>query len=271
MNAEILTPLSKVHYESERVRIHMPFPSWVDTELMGINLLKTERLMNIGGIKNIRLVGDVNGEHTDTMPVSVGVASDGSQYAGMAGAKEAVKSHSLEMSKIGGSRPSFRNSEWTSATVHVNLEEIQRQIEEKKGNLRKSESWVPYLDSALRWGIRKAGSEHLLTHFTGWQQIFSAYININSGILEASNLSITDIMARAKPHMPSLENLFVPYAINFVVWTALESVLKGVESKSGTGYRISMLPGYEIDRAAVLQVLSRTSKLVKPMTPQKTV
>ena len=123
MSAEVLTPLPEVYHQSERVRLNIPFPSWVDTDNMGINLLKTERLMNIGGIKHVRVVGDVNGERAVSMPISVGVAPDGSRYAGMVGAKETTKSLSLE-SKVEGKRSSFRNSEWTSATIHLNLEEI---------------------------------------------------------------------------------------------------------------------------------------------------
>jgi len=265
MSAEVLTSLPEVYYRSERVRMQIPFPSWVDTEKMGVNLLKTERLMNIGGIKHIRVVGDVNGERTVSMPVSLGIAPDGSQYAGMIGAKETTKSLSLE-SKAEGGRLTFRNAEWTTAVVHLNLEEIQRQIDEKKGNLRKADSWIPYLDSALRWGIRKAGTEHLLSHFTTWQKVFIFWVNINSGVLQASKIGVFDIIARLQPHAPSLEYLLINYSLNFVIWTGLESFLYGFEDKSGKGYRLSIFPGYEIDRATILQVLSRTNKLVKPIT-----
>lgn len=266
MSSEVLTPISEIAYRSKRVRMHVPFPSWVDTENIGINLLKTERLMNLGGIKHIRVVGDVIGERTSSMPVSIGTAPDGSQYAGMGGAKEKTKSLSLD-SGVEGDRHVFRNSEWTASVMHFNIEEIQRRIEEKKGNLRKADSWAPYLDSTLRWGIRKAGTEHLLTHFTTLQKAFSHfYININTGILHASNLSIEHIIARSQPRIPSLGTLLFLYTVNFIVWTGLSSFVRGIEDKSGKGYRLSIFPGYEIDRAAVLQVLSRTNKLVKTIS-----
>ncbi len=267
MNAEILTPLPEVHYRSQRIRVHIPFPSWVDTNNMGINLTSTERLMNIGGIKHVRIVGDVNGERTSSMPASLGVAPDGSQYAGMAGAKETVKLNSLE-SQGDNRHYILKNAEWASTTVQINLEEVQRQIAEKKGNLRRADSWVPYLDRTLRWGIRKAGSEHLLTHFTRYQKIMFFLVNIHNNLLMASSLSIFDLLTRKQPVIPTAGDLLTWTCFNMIIWPILESITYGLE-RGGSGYRLSIFPGYEIDRALVLQVLSRTNKLVKTIPPQK--
>ena len=85
----------------------------------------------------------------------------------------------------------------------------------------------------------------------------------------ASNLSITDILARRQPTIPTASNLFVYTSISFILWSTVETFLYGRENKSGSGWRLSIFPGYEIDRAAVLQVLSRTNKLVKPITSKK--
>jgi hypothetical protein len=265
MSAEYLTSLPEVCYRSERVRLDIPFPSWVETENIGVNLPKTERLMNIGGIKHLRVVGEVNGERTVSMPQSIGVAPDGSKYAGMLGAKEASKSMSLE-SNIQKTGMIFRNAEWTSTVLHLNLEEIQRQIEEKKGNLRKADSWTPHLDNALRQGVRQAGNEYLLTHFSGIQKFFIIWSNLS---IAFGSSTILGTVTESKPIIPAVVSLSFNVMLSFALWTLAESFFYGRENgKEGSGYRVSLFPGYEIDRAAILQVLSRTNKLVKPITPK---
>ena len=268
MNTETLTPLSDVYHRSQRLRVDIPFPSWVETEQIGINLPKTERLMNVGGMKHVRIVGETNGEKTIAMPTGIGIAPDGSRYAGMMGAKESAKTLSLE-SSLNPKRPILKNAEWTSTTIRLNLEEIQRQIEDKRMNLRKADSWTPYLDGALRWGIRKAGSEHLLTNFTWSQKCFFFFVNIHNTVLLSSNLDILSILEKIPPKIPHVTEILFWTGVNAVFVSLFEPIIFGREDKTGSGYRISLIPGYEIDRAVVLQVLSRTNKLVKTIPSQQ--
>jgi len=267
MSSEALTPISETYFRSERIRINLPFPSWVDVENIGIDLPKTVRLMNIGGINHLKLAGETNEERTTTMPMGVGLNPDGSRLAGMGIAQEKVKSFSLE-TEVGKRRHTFRNSEWAAATIHLNLEEVQRKIDEKKGDLRKAETWTPHINEVLRSGIRKAGTEHLLTRFTSFQKFF-IFLSSNNTFLSASQLSIIDILVRNQPKIPDAETLIFDLSFNFIIWTMLESALRGRDIGKGTGYRISLFPGYEIDRAAILQVMSRTNKLVAPISPKK--
>ena len=266
MNAETLTPMSEIYFMSSRIRVTLPFPSWVETDKVGVNIPRTERLMNLGGIRHIRFVGDVDGEHTSAVPVSVGLNTDGSQIAGMGSLRESVKMQTLERDGAPDRRASFRNAEWTSATIRVNLNEIQRRIHDQNKNLRNAASWTPYLDKSLRWGIRKAGSEHVLTNFTAPQKIMSFLINIHNNLLMSTNLTIHDILSKHVPTLPNPGYLLFCTAANFALFSMLESVLHGKDDGSGSGYRLSLFPGYEIDRAAVLQVLSRTKRVVAPIT-----
>jgi hypothetical protein len=151
------------------------------------------------------------------------------------------------------------------------LEEVQRKIDEKKGDLRKAETWAPHINEVLRSGIRKAGTEHLLTGFTTWQKFFGFWVDVNSTILVASHLSIVDLIARRQPITPNAGTFILALSFNFLLWTMVESALRGSDTGKGTGYRVSLLPGYEIDRAAILQVMSRTNKLVAPISTKKQV
>ena len=265
MNTETLTPLPEIYFRSPRIRVNLPFPSWVETDNVGINIPRTERLMNLGGIRHIRFVGDVDGEHTTAVPVSVGLNTDGSQIAGMGSLRESVKMQTLEQDGAPSHRSSFRNSEWTSATIRINLNEIQRQIHDQNKNLRNAASWTPYLDKSLRWGIRKAGNEHLLTNFTARQKIMLFLINIHNNLLFSCNLSIPDILARDVPTLPNPGIILLCTGFNLFFWALPERMLRGKDDGSGSGYRFSSFPGYEIDRAAVLQVLSRTKRVVAPI------
>ena len=146
---------------------------------------------------------------------------------------------------------------------------MQRKIEEKRGNLRKADSWTPYLDNVLRSGVRQAGTEHLLTNFTGVQKAFIFLVDIHGTLLTSFNLSIFDIVAGLKPTVPTADMLLFNVSFVFLLWTFIESARRGRESSSGSGYRVSIFPGYEIDRAVILQVLSRTNTLIAPITNGK--
>jgi hypothetical protein len=224
--------------------------------------------MNLGGINHLKLAGETDNGRTTTMPMGVGLNPDGSRLAGMGIAQEKVKSFSLE-TEVGKYRPSFKNSEWAAATIHLNLEEVQRKIDEKRGDLRKAETWAPHINEALRSGIRKAGTEHLLTGFTSWQKFFIFLVDFNNTLLTASHLSIVDLIARNQPKIPDAGTLILGLSFNFILWTMLESAFHGRDIGTGTGYRISLLPGYEIDRAAILQVMSRTNKLITPISSNR--
>ena len=91
-----LTPISQVHNESDRIRVAIPFPEWVQTRGIGMDVKRTERLINWGGISTLRLVGDTEGQRTTVMPISVGSTRDGSRFAGMGAAKESTEMQSMQ-------------------------------------------------------------------------------------------------------------------------------------------------------------------------------
>lgn len=260
-----LTPISRVHEESDRIRVAIPFPSWVESHRIGMDVSRTERLMNWGGISSLQVIGDPDGQRTAVMPITVGSTRSGARFAGMGAAKESTSLESLQSNMDGNHRWAFRNAEWTSTKITLNLPEMQRMIDEKKGSLRKPESWTPNIDKALRRGIRKSGTEHLLTHFTPSQVLLNLWINVNNSLLSSAHLSIYDFLARAQPRVPDIRSLIFDTVFNFTFWSTMESFRYGIDTGKGTGYRISLFPGWEIDRAAGLQVLSRTQKLVRPI------
>jgi hypothetical protein len=218
--------------------------------------------MNTGGISFLR-ISRQSTDKTSTNPVTVGIAPDGSAYAGSAGAVTKVPIFNINLEPSEMQKSTFlHNSRWTNVGLHLNLEEMQQRITDKKGNLRHAESWSPLLDQAIRSGIRKAGCQHLLKNFSVWEKIFAFTININNGLLDAADISFQHFLSGSNPKLPTVESLISSYVFNFVLWTIIETATNGIENRSGSGYRISMLPGFEIDRAAVLQVWSRRTKLV---------
>lgn len=182
-----LVPIEEALHYSDRVRFNLPLPSWVETENIGVDLKRTEWLMNSGGIKDIKIRWLENGNTSSSMPVMAGVNPDGSLLAG------AAKTQAANLSEFTTSDQEkltlFKNNDWTSLTVLLNRDEIQNRISNKDGNLKNAGSWVPHIDKALREDIGKAGREHLLSDFELRQKIIAGFFYIDTVLLSSADMS----------------------------------------------------------------------------------
>lgn len=263
-NKDRLTPISDVWWKSNRMKLNIPFPPWVEDESIGVDLERTKRLMNLGGIRFTRVDLLKDGDKTASMPTTVGIAPDGSAYAGKIAASERVPTYEYDQ-YADDSRVLLQNALWTNLQISLNLEEMKDRITDGGNNVREAESWTPHLDTALREGIRKGGTNHLLRGHNKLSVFMALYINVHNILMDAANINLFDVLAGSKPKIPTAGDLLIETGIEFVVWSLIASLLiYGKENKKeGSGYRISLFPGYEIDRAVVLQLLSRTLPLVE--------
>ena len=85
-NERGLVPINQV--QTEKVRIHLPFPSWIEADLIGVDYKRLRRMMNIGGISHLHIVADTNGQVTRAVPIIVGYGPDGNLLGGMGRAIE---------------------------------------------------------------------------------------------------------------------------------------------------------------------------------------
>lgn len=258
MNHEVLTPITEAYRNSERIRFNVPLPGWVDTDKIGINIFKTERLMHMGGIKKLLIAKSANDDETTSMPVTLGIAPDGSAYAGRVGAKE--KTPAFESESEGANR-SFvtQNHSWTNLKISLNLHEIESRLLKSNANLRQAESWTKPLDEIVRTGIRQAGTKHLLT-LNPAQKFWALFINLSSPLID-----LPRYVSMGDPQKIALQ-IARSVAINFLIWSIMQKGF-GLLIDPKYYYRISLFPGYEIDRALILQLMARSIPLIAPIKP----
>lgn len=268
MEENRLIPIKDVWLASDRIRFDIPFPSWTESERIGIDLKRTLKLMNLGGIRDTRIEEQKNSHTSQASWVFTGVNPDGSTSAGATATIERVPTFGFENTEI-DKKAIFQNAIWTSLRLSLNRKEIEARINLDKKSLKKAESWTPYLDHALRHGIRRSGTNHLLKEHGPFQIAVALYFTIHEVLMDAAKISLWNILFRQfNPHLPSLNEIAYELGINFTALWIAGMLLYGRENKNGTGYRFSLLPGYEVDRAILLQLLSRTLPLIKTI-PQE--
>lgn len=213
---ERLTPLPDIAGQSERLRMDLGLPLGIEIEAIGVDIPRVHLLMDMGGISNVRMAA----------------ATDVQEPPGYSIKRSEDHQHYLS-----------HNIDWCHIQILLNT---------ANGNVRKSDSWAPRIDTALRGGIRKAGTDHLL-HYYRREQIFYA-LGVN-------------ILVPAMETVMDKGNV----AEFLLGWGSLMSMvhLLGIAQhglgKNGAGYRLSVLPGLEADRVFLLQILARTAPLVTAM------
>lgn len=260
-NKERFTPISDVWFRSDRLRFQIPFPTWVEDQNIGVDVQRAERLMRLGGIEHTRVVAQKHGEASVSMPTIIGVAPDGSAYAGRVAAAKRNPTYEYEHQPV-NAYEFFQNLIWTSLKIELNLDEVEGRILESGKSVREADSWTPHLDKALRGGIRRAGTDHLLRGHNSLRLGTALFINIHQSLMDAAGVSLYDAMlGKFNPHIPKVGELALEAGFEFVWWTLYATWV--YRKRHQGAYRVSIFPGYEIDRAIGLQLLARTLPLVK--------
>ena len=256
-----LISINECWKKTDRLHAHITLPQWIDTEKIGVDVSRAILLMQLGGIKNTEFKMESGHQSKTNIPMVVGFNNHGVAYAGRASTKAEESSYHTSNVELDQSHV-FRNSQWTNLKITLDRDAVQNKINEAKGDLRNPESWIPHIDKALRQNIRKAGTKHLLLNHTKFQTLSALWVNLNESLMDAGDMDIlSPLFNDFHPHVPSSEELASELIFNLAFWTIWGSIIYGKE-KGGSGYRVSLLPGLEIDRASALQILSRTKSVV---------
>lgn len=244
------TPLPDAR--TDRVTFNIPLPSYVPVEQLGVNLLRIEKMMDWGGIERLTVTGK-SGETSVSVPVAVGMNKDGSLTAGKSSSLikvepyKVVGSHDLPDSR-------YRNSQWNSCLIILNLSEIVQRINLANKSVRSLPPWADHLDEHVRKAIRRTGTTHMLTGLTRSQKITALTANFHK---------ILPVLASMET---SPTSLVTTKAIGVALFYYL-LIIGGGKAAAALGqsdpYRMTLFPGYEIDRAAVFQLLTRALPVIK--------
>lgn len=252
-------PLSEIHQSSDRLSSNLALPSWVNGQL-GLDIQRTLAIMDMGGIRSLRISPDRERQGT-ARPLISGINLDGSVIASSLSADVQTKDFkSIQTSDASGFN--LRNSTWTDVKISISLQALEEYISNKKKPQREIGSWTPSVDKAVRSGITKESVRHLLLNHTKEQLLAGIIFNTKKTVtfLAIAGLFVKELA----PAMPALllaasSSWIIPYAI-----LTTDGIKKYGKNAGGKGFRISLLPGYELDRAASLVLMNRRP-LVVPM------
>ncbi len=251
MSKEGYISLPEIESQSIRSRLVLPFHL---EEQIGINVKKTERLAQLGGIRSVTIKNDSSGEKSKIVPTVVGMNRDGSAMSG------AIKTEYVPISglDIKQDRNKDHNARWADIAIKINTEELQARLLHTDKVVSKPNAWAPDLNNIMHKELRKAGNKQLLQmipmDYFGflWMYGWSIYFVTRDNI--------------SHPHLPAVATaLATRYIINGFLWNTLNTIHYGMESR-GIGSRRTLGIGPELDRAAIFNLSFLGKPLIKDLT-----
>lgn len=254
-----LVPMEQV--QSPKLRFVVPLPEYLAGGI-GVRVDRLQRLMRLGGVGHLRVTGETDQDISQSVPTVVGFTSQGGALAGKAGvtkiptftASGAEDYGSLDNSLFRDHAATFIN-----CSVNLNLEEISARIRQENRWTRgvySKDAWAYHFDQAIKKGVSDTGIKHLVLGLTALNWGDTAFQYALMGAFSAWSTGF---------HFPSPELAFrVPLVSLFLnAFGYVGNTLIGRE------YRLSLIYGPQLDRALVLGVLGKTSRVVQAIPNKK--
>jgi hypothetical protein len=246
-------PLSEIDQKepSGRVFIDLNLPDYVNTDNIGVNLPRIEKICSLSGIEVVSIAG-VNGDTSKEVPVVTGVNKDGSAMAG----KAVEKVTAPTFAHLQGPLPIHEDMgrRTTALLIGVNISELSKKASESEAGSRDTLIWAKNLDSAVKTPLRKAGTENLISH---WDLNSKLYYLTMPGIIGL-------IDAVASTNVTSEQ-----YAGQLVALSLTLRAVEYIETHKDMHFRHSLFVGPQLDRALALQIKTRTQNIIADLHPDK--
>lgn len=228
MSKEHVVPIAQV--QSQRINArNLYLPPYL-SDRIGIDLEKTTRLMNIGGISHVLLESKEEDERP--VPQVVGFDAQGTAYSGHAKLKTQRVSEIEERDlKAGGPK----GEEWRAMTIALDTQLIAQDIMAKKGDVGSIGNWIKPLNREVRNNILKESVSFSLSPSTF---VFDYTRDITTSLV--SGILIAKILSGR-------------YGVDVAILGALilvqqSSNLKGIFT-ADPSYRVDILHSVHIGRA----------------------
>lgn len=255
MSKEGYVPLSEVNSVSFYSRLSLPFGL---EDKIGVNVKKAEWLTQVGGIRHVIVKNDPAGETTQVQRAIVGMNSDGSAMAGATKVDYAPTSSG----EIKQDKYKTHTARWSELTIKINTEELKSRLLQSDNVVSKANAWAPELDRAIKKEIRATGNQQLLK-MVGYDN-FSFYFIYGMNLLGAAMLTSND------GDLGKIAlSLLGSNIRSGIIWTTINSMFYDTE-KRGTGNRISLGVGMEIDRAILFNMSFLGKPLIADLTKKVT-
>lgn len=257
------TPLPEIHHQ--RIKLNLALPPFINPEEIGIDLARTETLMNIGGVLGLAISSAHKGV-TRSQPTIVGVGPNGEALAGKTGLADPKEVFSGESQSLrNGFFPRIPHGlNWAVASATINIDEVVDRVSKDKRwekGTRDPAAWAFFINEAMKTTIARVGRHQLLSGASGWEKIVSGMIAFNTFGIDTLN---------AAPNIMEGSNNFVDFPIRASLWfialsqfNNLVGYLYLLNENTRPFVRPSLFYAWQIDRALALWALGSVSTLAK--------
>lgn len=247
-------PISEANTPRIRTTATLPFHL---EDRIGLDIEYLTRLIHIAGFQSIKVTTDNEGETSSTVVQTVGFGKNGTAIAGK-GKINKVPTYSQKTENQSMSNPNWtsrfletKHTIWPFLTVEINNNEIKQRILQSDQVVTNPSNWAIEINKAIKEAVRKEGMKNLvLTKPKLWDFMW----------LGSFGISCVSIFNGGNPFFSIPFNELIRNLSVSEGFTNIENFQKG------QGYRLSLFPGYELDRAIALQIHSRSKPIVVPLT-----
>lgn len=242
-------PILKANTENNRFDI--PFPDYIKSEFIGVNVKALTKLLRIGGISHLR----VDGETSQFTPTIVGHDLYGNSYAGNKGQSITIPEFTTSEDEthkiVDPSLSKPHSATWKNALITLNSNEMAERIRSEKKwkkGIHSTEAWSFHLDKVIRDGITRIGVNHLTLGLNkqNWASVVFQYVFMGGWEILEGHPSVEGMIFRV-PTVSGILNLMDYFKYR----------------NKDDGYRWSAFYGPQIDRAIILKFMTSKTTLVK--------
>lgn len=247
-------PLSELElYSDPKLTWNVNLPEYIPKEEIGINVNKIKLLSHLAGLAHLRIDSRSGEESTEMVsPTSINRHGAATGSLTTTVTKARLTSSEVDNSK---SKPRYSEYQWGNGRITINTTELQKRTldlskRENGPTLRQPDGWVKLLDKTLTGGISENANKQLLGNVTGLSKYW---------------LGVATFFTFYPTYHVDLSS---------IATNALEATIYAQSVETGLAYifrphlsvrerRLSLIPGYQLDRLFVVNAITHTSRLVK--------
>jgi hypothetical protein len=231
-------------------------PDYLDAERIGVNAELIGKIAHWGCFKPNVEIDSYTGQITSHNANIVGM-DGGAALMGASGTTEEVPlaRHSFQIHKNATKLHTMR-----ALKVEVNMPEVQQRLGENHVDLRDPTPWAKQLDRAISQQMRMASRKHLLSG-KGSAHEFGNGLMLGGMTYLLVTMLETLITDDAHPGL----GITFACATSVLVDNAIKIISNRSENMPIRDTCLTVMPGYHIDRYAVVEALTRTRRLVRPI------
>ena len=238
------------------------FPIGTPVSEIGVNTKRIHRLCRIAGISQIVITGSSNEQSSKTSYILSGVDSSGEATAAkVLQSKGSLFNTDDEYYPHKNDKDALHSLRWRRANITMDFNEMTHRVlneDKARKGIRSVDIWSDYLEKGVKSGIEKVGLKNLLMGYTPKDIVFAGFAISMGAQMAASRLS--------QYEGPSLSGeLFFWFLLGYGLPKGGELLGIVTQPPKKHGRRMSLFPGPELERAAALMMVSRTSKLFREL------